>query len=100
MLGTACFTGWWFKSQITSGEIKELKERCKTLEARRELAEQENRITANELATVKTQLVTAQEQLKAHAPAEAIAGTIHKIQSSTAAAISSTDEIGRMLKTD
>jgi len=52
------------------------------------------------MAAVETQLVTAQDQLKAHASAETVAGTITVIQSSTSAAISSNNEIGRMLKVD
>src|SRR5262245_28043075 len=89
LLVTVWTTAWWFKSQVTSGEIRELNEKCNVLDQRRQLAEQQNKITADELATVKTQLVTAQDQLKAHAPAEAISGTILKIQTSTSAAISS-----------
>ena len=100
LLGAVGLATWWFKSQVTSGEIGGLKERCEVLEQRRQLAEQQNKITADELATVKAQLVTAQDQLKAHAPAETVAGTITIIQSSTGAAISSTDEIGRMLKAE
>ena len=100
LLGAVWGIAWWLKSQITSGEIGGLKERCEVLEERRQLAEQQNKITADKLATVEAQLVTAQDQLKAHASAEAISGTITVIQSSTSAAISSTDEIGRMLKVD
>src|SRR5262249_1807873 len=94
------FLAWWFNRHVTSGEIRELKARCKTLEERRRLAEQENKITANKLATMEAQLATAEGQQKSNKPAEVIAGTIHKIQSSTAAAITSNNEIGRMLKTE
>ena len=89
---------WWFKSQVTSGEIRELKETCNALDQRRQLAEDQQKIAENELTTVKAQLVTAQDQLKAHASTEVISGTLKTIQSSTTAAITSNDEIGRMLK--
>jgi hypothetical protein len=89
---------WWFKSQVTSGEIRELKETCNALDQRRQLAEDQQKIAANELTTVKAQLVTAQDQLRAHASTEVISGTLKTIQSSTTAAITSNNEIGRMLK--
>ena len=97
-LVTAWGFGWWFSRQVTRGEIRELKARCKVLEDRREFAEDKQKSTANELATVKAQLVTAQEQVKAHASAETIAGTFKIIESSTFAAISSNNEIGRVLR--
>jgi ATP-dependent 26S proteasome regulatory subunit len=91
---------WWFKSQVTSGEIRELKQTCNALDQRRLLAEDQQKIAANELATVKAQLVTAQDQLKAHASTEVISGTLKTIQSSTTAAITSNNEIGRMLRVE
>lgn len=95
---------WKTRYEATSekrlDEIANFKARCEMLNDRVVWAEDKNKHTATELATVKAQLATAEEQLKAHEPAETIAGTIQKIQTSTAAAISSTDEIGRMLKTD
>jgi hypothetical protein len=100
LVGTAWFSGWWFSRQVTSGEIRELRERCNVLDQRRQFAEDKQKSTANELETVKAQLVTAQEQLKAHAPTEAIAGTIKVIESSTFAAITSNNEIGRVLRAD
>src|SRR5262249_38268569 len=100
LLGAVWGIAWWLKSQITSGEIGGLKERSEVLEERRLLAEQQNTITAEKLAAVEAQLVTAQNQVKAHAPADVISGTIYKIQSSTSAAISSSNTIGRMLRAD
>jgi signal transduction histidine kinase len=106
-LAVAVFIGWWSKSQLTSREIKGLKAENDSLKAqsaasneRRLLAEEQHKITADKLAAVEARLVTAQDQLKAHASAEAIAGTITVIQSSTSAAISSNNEIGRYLKAD
>jgi hypothetical protein len=103
-LAVAVFVGWWSKSQFAGREIKGLKAENDSLKAqsaasneRRLLAEDQYKITANELATVKTQLVTAQDQLKARASPEAIAGTIKVIETSTYAAISSNNEIGRVL---
>jgi hypothetical protein len=40
LLGTVWGTAWWLKSQLASGEISGLKERCEVLDQRRQLAEQ------------------------------------------------------------
>jgi hypothetical protein len=106
-LAAAMGFGWWLKSQFTGREIRGLKAENENLKAqsavaneRRLLAEDQQKYTANELATVKAQLVRAQEQLNAREPAEAIAGTIKVIESSTFAAITSNNEIGRVLRAD
>jgi hypothetical protein len=98
LIGTVWLIAWGLVRYTTSGEIRELKERCNVLEQRRQLAEDQQKATANELTNVKAQLVTAQDQLEAHAPAEAISGTIKTIQTSTYTAISSNNEVGRMLR--
>jgi hypothetical protein len=59
LVGAVWGTSWWFNSQVTSGQIRELKERCRALEERRHLAEDQHKITANKLATAEAQLVTA-----------------------------------------
>jgi hypothetical protein len=103
-LAVAAGGGWWLKSQFSGREIRGLKAENDNLKAqsavaneRRLLAEDQQKYTANELATVKAQLVRAQEQLNAREPAEAIAGTIKVIESSTFAAITSNEEIERMI---
>jgi hypothetical protein len=107
LVAAAAAGAWWARGQVTVRETKGLKAENDSLKAqsaaenaRRLLAEENQKNAANELATVKAQLVTAQDQLKAHEPVEVIVNTIAKVQSSTTAAIASTDQIGRMLKTD
>jgi hypothetical protein len=95
---------WWLKGQLTSGEIRALKAengawqaKIEAVEARRLLAEDELKKVEKELRATKSQLETAEAQVKANAPKEDIFRTLQAAGVSSNAALSANTQTGTLL---
>jgi hypothetical protein len=96
-VGTVAFATWWLKSALTNAQILGLVAKNEVLEERRHLAEDQLRISAEQLITVKAELEHSKRQIEAGATREELARTISSATISANNAISANNQTSSLL---
>jgi hypothetical protein len=103
-IGTVAFATWWLKSALTNAQISGLeaeiggwKAKNEVLEERRHLAEDQLKISAAQLITVKAELVLSKRQIEAGATKDELFRTISSATVSANNAISANNQTSSLL---